>query len=227
MVKIRNVSFLLLLTVIAVSNPSFAATDPACPFGATLPSSDVLIGYIGKARRTNQGGGWVQLGSFRVLGILRNGRLVASDGAAISEGMNYWNVLQPPASPTSLKQVSSFLDLLGTDHCVFHAQPEEDLPLWTILSDRPLPGVFHHPSPPETAYFAEHHNSCVDQGDYPASRKPPCSRPKLLAVSELNQDGEKQYWATEPYRWDTGITVWKHTEKGLSSIRKVCSGCSD
>ncbi|MCZ6853343.1 MAG: hypothetical protein O7G86_05420 [Gammaproteobacteria bacterium] len=225
--KIRILLSLLLLTVVTVSKPSLAATDPACPFGSTLPPTDILIGYIGNIRRTNQGGGWVELGSFRVLGIVRDGRLVASDGAAISEGMNYWNVLEPSAAPTSLQQVSSFLDLSGINHCVFHAEPKQNLPLWTLLSDRPLPGVFHHPNPSETTYFAEQHDVCVDQGDPEPREKPPCSRPKLLAVSELNQEGEKQYWATEPYRWDTGITVWKRTENGLSSIIKVCSGCSD
>ncbi len=214
---------LLFLAVVAIPNPLLAAADPACPFSAALPPSDVLIGYIGEIRQTNG----IRLGSFRVLGIVRNGMLVTTDGAAIRDGMNYWNVLAPSAVPTALRQVSSYLDRLGEDHCVFHAEPKADLALWTLLSDRSLPEIFHYPDASETAYFAEHHNICIDQGDYEPSKKPSCTRARLLAVSELNQDGEKEYWATEPYMWDTGITVWKRTETGLTPIKKVCSGCSD
>ena len=227
MCKLGNVLSLLFLTVIVNPNPSLAATDPACPLSATLPASDVLIGYIGNARRTDWGEGPVRLGSFRVFGIVRNGTLVTSDGASIREGMNYWNVLES-SRVTALKQVSSHLDRLGVDHCVFHAEPKENLPQWTLLADRPLPEVFDNPDLSETAYFAKHHDICIDVGDYdPSRKKPACRRPRLLAVSDLNEDGENEYWATEPYTWDTGITVWKRTETGLTPIQKVCSGCSD
>ena len=105
---------MLFLAIVATPNLSLAVTDPACPFSGVLPASDVLIGYIGNVRQTNG----VRLGSFRVLGVVRNGTLVTSDGAAIREGTNYWNVLAPSTTPTTLQQVSSFLDLLGEDHCV-------------------------------------------------------------------------------------------------------------
>ena len=214
---------LLFLAVVAGPNPSLATTDPACPFSTALPPSDLLIGYIGNVRRTNG----IRLGSFRILGVVRKGTLVDSDGSAITEGMNYWNVLAPSTAPATLRQVSSHLDRLGKDHCVFHAEPEGDLALWTLLSDRPLRGVFHEPDPSEIAYFARHHDICVDQGDYRPAEKPPCSRPRLLAVSELKRDGEQEYWATEPYTWDTGITVWRRTESGLARIKLACAGCSD
>ena len=46
----------------------------------------------------------------------------------------------------------------------------------------------------------------------------------VAAAGELNCAA--QYWATEPYKWDTGITVWQQTSSGLTSIFTVCTGCS-
>ncbi len=221
--KFRQVLSLLLLPILGQSGLSSAAIDPACPFSETLPASDLLIGTIGNVRHTNG----IRLGSFRVLVVIHNGALLTAEGAGIHDGMEFWNVVAPATGPVALRQVSSHLDRMGKDHCVFHAEPDRDLALWTLLADRPVPELFHQPSPSETAYFAVHRNICVDQGDYPPARKPPCSRPTLVAVSDLNQNGEKEYWATEPYTWDTGITVWKLTESGLARLKTACSGCSD
>ena len=197
--------------------------DPVCSFSDSLLPSDILIGYIGDIRPT----GTVRVGSFRPLGILRNNALAVSDGATIRNGMEFWQVLEATAPPTALKNVSAFFDRLRDSHCVFHADLEDDLPLWTLLASRPLPSrTFRRPDVSDDIYFAEHHNACIDQGDEP-SEEPPCSRPRLLAVSDLNHDGAAEYWATEPYLWDTGITVWQRTETGLSEILVVCTGCSD
>ncbi len=92
-----------------------------------------------------------------------SGTLRASKGAAIREGMALWQVLAPSTGPSTLRQMSSHLDLLGADHCVYHVEPAVDLAVWTLLSDRPLVGVFHYPDPSETAYFMQHHNVCIAQ----------------------------------------------------------------
>ena len=211
----------------AVVLASAVTVDPTCSFADPLPPSDVLIGYIGEVRRTTDDTGVVRVGAFRPLGILRIGTLVASDGASIQDGMKFWQVLSPSDPPTALRHVSSFLDRVGEDHCVFHGEPAQDFGLWTLLSSRPLPAFFSHPSASDRAYFAEHRDVCVDQGDYDPHEKPPCSRPQLLAVSDLDGDGAKEYWATEPYMWDTGISVWQRATTGVTSILSICTGCSD
>lgn len=220
---LRQPLSLLLMVLLGQSSLSSAATDPACPFSESLPPSDLLIGYIGNVRHTNG----TRIGSFRVLAILRNGTLTSSEGAEIREGLEVWDVVAPEKGPIALQRVSSHLDRLGRDRCVFHAEPDRDLALWTLLADREASEIFHQPSHSEAAYFAEHPGICVYQGDDEESRKSPCSRPRLLAVSDLKQNGEQEYWATEPYTWDTGITVWKRTESGLTPLKAVCSGCSD
>ena len=216
-----------LLIALAVPGAALATVESTCPVAAPLPPSDSLIGYIGEVRRTSSGRSMTRVGSFRALGVLRHGTLVASDGASIRDGMKFWQVLAPSASPTALQHVSSFLDRLGEDNCVFHGEPVQDFALWTLLSSRPLPTIFSRPNASDRSYFGEHRDVCVDQGDYEPTEKPACSRPLLLAVSDLNRDGAKEYWATEPYIWDTGITVWQHAETGLTAILAVCTGCSD
>jgi hypothetical protein len=216
-----------LVLLVTLAGPALAGADSACPPAGALHPDDVLLGYVGNVRRTGDGRTTTRVGSFRALGILRSGKLVASDGAAIHDGMKFWRVLDPSAPPTALNQVSSFLDRLGEDHCVYHGEPDQELASWTVLSSRSLAGVFHHPEESDQAYFAEHHDACVDQGDYEPSQKPPCSRPHLLAVSDIDGDGAKEFWSTEPYRWDTGITVWQRSEDGLARMFDVCSGCSD
>ncbi len=220
---------LAFITAIATWCP-LAGAEASCEFDSELPATDVLIGYIGNSRQTIQSGtpeGRIRVGRFRVLGIIRSGAIYRTDGAEMREGMKLWNIHKSESPTTNLVNVSSFLDLLGKDHCVFHAEPSEDLPLWTILSSQPLSGEFDLPSVPEKNYFAQHQDICVDQGDPYPSKKPPCSRPKLLAVSDLDHDGAKEYWATEPYTWDTGITIWEQSPSGLKSMYKICTGCSD
>jgi hypothetical protein len=198
-----------------------------CPPAGPLPASDVLLGYIGEVRTTTNDGGTTRVGPFRAFAILRNGQLIASDGASIRNDMKFWQIAKPSASAVVLRGTSSFLDRLGEDHCVFSAEPDPSLPSWTLLSSRPLGEMFSPPSEADSSYFGAHQDICVDQGDYEPSNKPPCTRPMLLAISDLDRDGAKEYWSTQPYLWDTGIAVWQRTEAGLNHIMEVCAGCSD
>ena len=53
------------------------------------------------------------------------------------------------------------------------------------------------------------------------------TRPELLAVSDIDDDGELEYWATRLFIYDTGITLWRRTADGRVELMTVCSGCSD
>jgi hypothetical protein len=46
-------------------------------------------------------------------------------------------------------------------------------------------------------------------------------------MSDLDQDGSREYWATEPYMWDMGITIWHQTHSGLKSLFSMAVGASD
>ncbi len=207
---------------------AMAGAGPECPFDRTPPKSDVLIAYVGEARETTQGDLTAHIGPIRALALIRQGKLAATDGRFIREGMPLWRVLSPKSSPVTLRNVSSFLDHMGEDHCVYHAEMSPSkIPQWTLLASKPIGHVFRSPRPQDISFFRKHNSTCVDQGDYDPSEKPPCTRPRLLAVSDIDRDGDSEYWATEPYTWDTGITVWKQVGDSLVRLLDVCSGCSD
>jgi len=211
-----------------VGAAAVARIDPACPLDASLPASEVFIAYVGEVRETTQDGRTVRLGPIRPLALIRQGKLFATDGRIMGEGMRLWNVRSPEAPPLILRNVSSFLDRMGEDHCVYAAEVKiKEIPLWTLLASKSLKQIFRQPRSEDVSFFRMRNDSCVDQGDYELSKKPPCTRPQLLAVSDIDRDGVSEYWATQPYTWDTGITVWKPVGRDLIRLLEVCSGCSD
>ncbi len=219
MQEFKKTTALLLTCILTIPVSLAASSDNQCPFSSPLPDSSVLIGYIANPEETND------IGKYRSLGILRNGQLVDSDGASINEGMELWKLASPHSPPIKLKNVSSFLSIIGNNHCVYHAELSDDLPLWTLLSSQPLYDTFKQPSKMEIDYFTKYGDSCVYQGDPHPSEEISCSRARLIMVSDINKDGIKEFWATDPYTWDTGITIWQQSPEGIKRLYSVCRGC--
>ena len=198
---------------------------PECPTGTPLPHSDTLLAYVGQPRTTNR----LVVRPFRALALFRESELSATDGSFIHDGMKFWRMLTPESAPIELTKASSFMDHMGPDHCVAHAAflgatPQE----FTLLSSKPLLGIVREPTAADRAGFAKLNTSCVVVGPDPSLAVQPCTPSKLLAVSDIDANGFAEYWATHPYRWDIGITVWELTEEGgLVVLLSVCSGCSD
>ena len=207
------------------SSRRISETDPRCPPGTPLEPSDTLLGYVAPTRTTDD----LVVGPFRALALLRGSELSATDGAFIRDDMKFWPVVPADPIPVELTNVSSFMDVVGPDRCVFHAEFRGTAPpLWTLLSSKLLVDIIQEPTATERADFASLNTKCVAQGDYDSGREPPCTRPELLAVSDLDANGQIEYWGTEPYVWDTGITVWERDQElGLIVLLSVCSGCSD
>ena len=200
-------------------------TAPRCPTGTPLPLSDTFLAYVGQPRITSK----VVVGPFRALAVLRESELSSTNGSFIHDGMKFWRMLAPESAPIELTKASSFMERVGPNHCVFHSKLRGGAPQeWTLLSSKPLLGVLRKPTAADTAEFAKLNTLCVVQGDPSFEVQPPCTPSKLLAVSDLDANDRAEYWATHPYKWDTGITVWELTEEaGLVVLLSVCSGCSD
>ena len=62
--------------------------------------------------------------------------------------------------------------------------------------------------------------------DYPTGEGPPCSRPTLFAISDLDSDGLDEFWFTVPYMWDTGFQVAELTPDH-SDLVMIASACLD
>ncbi len=203
-----------------------------CPFASSSAEKGVLIAWVTDVRKTTQSDEGVkykttQVERFRPLAILNGSSIKETLGATIHKGQSFWPVLSLGSKPLKVVAVSSFLDRMGEDHCVYSGTLEKkDLPNWTLLSSAPLPGVFRKPTQKDRDEFYRLNRTCVKQGDYPPGRKPSCVRPVLLAISDINKNGKPEYWVTEPYIWDTGLTVWENTGT-LNKLLQVCVGCSD
>jgi len=204
-----------------------------CAFDSASKDDGVLIAWTTSVRKTTffKRGSRKQtsvVGSFRPIAVISGSSLNETQGATIHQGQTFWPLLLPAAKPLNLQSVSSVLDHMGNDHCVYSGTLEKSaLPRWTLLSSKPLSDMFRAPTKEEREIFYRLNTTCVQQGDPPAGQVPPCVRPTILAVSEINKNGKIEFWATEPYSWDTGITVWENNNGTLVQLLKVCVGCSD
>lgn len=206
---------------------------PDCSLRSPSKGRGVLIAWVTTVRKTTQLGQGTQshttvVEPVRPLAVLQDAALEPALRPEIYKGQRFWRVLAPTARPARLRSAGAFLDRMNEDHCVYFGTFEKaSPPLWTLLSSEPLPGVFRAPTENETLRFSQLNNSCVEQGDYPEDRMPACVRPRLLAITDINKNGRPEYWATEPYRWDTGLTVWEEENGKLIPLLELCVGCSD
>jgi hypothetical protein len=207
-----------------ISSAARALFALAAAYAFAGPRETEQIGYVAPVRATHG----IVMGPFRALGLLRGGTLSESDGASIRNEMRFWPVPRRDATPFELTTVSSFMNVIGHNHCVFHAGFRGGTPpLWTLLSSRRIDDI-REPTAEEEAEFSRLNTDCVVQGDDNGGRELPCTRPELLAVSDLNRNRQTEYWATHPYSYDTGITVWERDPTaGLVVLLSVCNGCSD
>lgn len=214
--------------------PSPPIVETNCSFTSKHKEEGVLIAWIADIRVTTQFGNGMkkeettQVEPFRPLAILNGSSIKETLGAAIYKGQSFWPILSPNSKPIKLQTVDSFFDHMNDGSCVYFGTLDKaDLPLWTLLSSAPLPGVFRTPAQKDRDEFYRLNTTCVRQGDFPAGHEPPCVRPILLAISDINKNGKLEYWATEPYMWDTGLTVWENNGGTLTKLLEVCVGCSD
>jgi hypothetical protein len=231
-------SMIFLISLIGLIGPThlcwgIESRQPSnCPFVRNSKESGVLIAWVTHVRETTQlrqdTSQTTIIDPFRPIALLKGISLKKTLGATIYKGQSFWNVLSPASKPVKLNSVGSFLDHMNKDHCVYFGSfGKVSPPRWTLLSSKPLPSVFRAPTAKDTKVFYRLNTSCVHQGDYPEGQEPPCVRPKLLAVTDFNKNGKPEYWATEPYLWDTGLTVWENNNGVLVPLIQVCVGCSD
>ena len=119
-----------------------------------------------------------------------------------------------------------FFETTGPDHCYWSASALRSDRLPAILSSGSI-ASFRDPGPDDVATLRRLRPSCVLQGDYPPAEQPPCSRPTLFAVSDLDSDGLDEFWFTVPTMWDTGFQVaeLKPDQSDLVMIASACLAC--
>jgi hypothetical protein len=102
---------------------------------------------------------------------------------------------------------SAYLTRMGPDRCIWFAEVKEGkLEGISIFASQRV-DIDIILDKKRVELFQSIKTECIDQGDYPPNKKPPCTRPKLLATSDLDNDGFIEYWYTDPYTWNTGFAV--------------------
>ena len=221
----------LLATLVALIVPCISlAADPAprCPFSGVTDDS-ILVGWTTNLRGTSDGnGGRITVGAFRPLVTLKDGKILESEGASIKPGQRFWYAVDTGRGPVKPSTTSSFYDNLGPDHCVYHATVDPLPPVWTLLTSKPLKGVFRPPTAAERKMWSAIKPECRQFADYDEKNPPPCRTSEILAVSDINHNGEAEFWATAHYAWDTGLTIWEDRGELLPvPLLTLCVGCSD
>ncbi len=209
-----------------------ARAEDECQLLPKVNEKQIIVGWLANARTTTQ---WsastnesmtTTLGDFRIVAAIEGGIIKGNIGSSIKNGQSFWSV-SDDAQPVQIEQVSSFLDRMNREHCVYSASiSAKNIPKFSLFTSKKFTKL-REPTKSEKASFYKFNSTCIDQGDYDNDMKPPCTKPSLLAVSDINNNDSIEYWASEPYMWDDGLTVWEKSGDSLVPIIQVCVGCSD
>jgi len=140
------------------------------------------------------------------------------------DNMEFKLPLSPDESPVILQEASSYVERKGPDHCIYYGVPKNVvLSQWTLLATSKIDSL-RIPSKKEISRFYQLNTTCIQQGDHEIP--PPCTKPKLLAVSDINQNNKSEFWYTDPITWDTGLTIGEENQSNtLTHIVSACPGC--
>lgn len=211
-----------------ISLSLYADDGERCPF---IEDDSIIIGWITNPRTTGHSveksnAVSTVAGNFRPVAQIAGSKLSETSGAAIKNNQTFWPVFDI-TRPVKLTNVKSFWDRLGKDHCVYHGTIKDNgLKKFTLLSGRPIK-VFRRPTADESALFDKLDTSCERGARSGKNYSPPCKKGLLIAVSDIDKNGSPEYWATEPYTWDTGLTVYEIKNNTMIPVLRVCAGCSD
>jgi hypothetical protein len=179
---------------------------PDCSFDVISKDEGILIAWITNIRKFSPFGAEIEpqtitVGPFRPIALINGTVLSETLGATIQKGQLFWDILSPVSSPRELESVDSFFDYL-VGSCSYHGTfGKDNSPEWTLLSSTPLSGMFQKPTSDDTTEFYHHIKACEVQGvDWLEGQEPPCTRPTVLAITDINKNGKPEYWATEPYK---------------------------
>jgi hypothetical protein len=214
------------LTFVLLAGPAPAAEavlHERCPLEPGEAAGEVLVAWMGARHKAGRD----TVESFRPVAVIQGPSIRESYGSTIAKGRKFWLALAPDSPPATLASAGSIYYRTGRDRCVYQGTLEQPDPApWTLLTSKPLPGVFRPPTDQEKREFRMRMPRCQVQGDYPEGQEPPCVMAEIIAVTDIDEDGQPEYWAREPYMWDTGLSVLE--DRGtLVPLLRLCPGCSD
>jgi len=136
------------------------------------------------------------------------------------------SLIEIPTDRSRKIQFESYFTEMGAGECVAFGKLSQKVAKPTLFSSAAAL-INSDVQPAIQKRFYELNTDCVNQGDWPPGKEPPCSKPQLIATSDLNGNGRLEYWYTDPYSWETGFAVSEVDSSGkkLTHIVKKCPGC--
>ena len=228
----KNHMKLLILIIAFIICAPLVFAENECAMRPARSENQILVGWVTNERTTTQfsvsekESKTTSLGEFRIVAAIKNNKIIETIGSSIKKGQQFWSAINPNES-VILTSVDSFLDRMNYDHCVYFASINSNkYPRWSLFTSKP-DKRFKIPGKEESKLFYRLNTTCVHQGDYPRGKEPSCTKPTLLAITDIDKDNKPEFWATEPYTWDDGLSIWEYNDNSLNKIFEVCIGCSD
>ena len=210
-----NFRWAILIFALSLSEARGAGAQD-CGVSGTLPDESIFVGYSREGESV-----------LRSAALLQGGVLKQYDGRNLTLGLMVYEAMVDSPAATLIETVTPYLERVGPDHCEFPAQLAVPTSKeWRIWSTKPLKSL-RQPTASQRAAFRSLRPDCVHQGDAPPGEVL-CTYLELLAVSDVDADGDLEYWHSAPYRWDTGLTILERAgDARVEVVVAVCPGCVD
>lgn len=229
---------LLLLLAYWPGHACLAQTSEGCDTLTRATSDETLVAWNSPGpvlTRWGTDGPWeTQFGQLRVVAVVKDGQVREPRNAVLEKGEVLWNVLNAQQE-LALSDIISFDYLLrpGISYCLFSAEIDTATvdPNALFTNDRNFrlrpptdaeQAVFDAVISPRS-YCANRAGAYVRDGETP----PPCKVPELLGLSDVDGNGNPEFWTTEVLRYSTGIAVWENDGRRYEKIFSACPLCGD
>lgn len=121
--------------------------------------------------------------------------------------------------------VHSGFTAMANDRCISSAKTTSDKKFkqFTLFTSKKI--ALRKPTPEEINFFYTANKRCVIMGDYLEPKK--CTKPEILFMSDLDNNGLFEYWIKYPYMWEFGLSIHEQSKdkKGLKVIVDTCYNC--
>jgi len=228
------------LAVCCMSEPGLAQSAPDCASLTQSTNKSTLIVWNAARPRTESRGteGDVRtvLGPLRAIAIIEDGEIREPRNEVLTEGETLWSVVNA-GQEVLLTKIHPWDYLLrpGISYCLFSAEAETSAvePHALFTNDREF--RLRPPTDSEQAEFDEHIypiTYCANRGgmflrDVAPEDWPPCDAPKLIGLSDIDEDSKPEFWATDILKFATEIAVWEYYPTGYAREFRACPGCAD
>jgi len=163
-------------------------------------------------------------GYLEALAVFDGKDYIPADGREFKHINEMYNMYDNKWYPVTF---DAYLTPLGPDRCIWCAKLKgSEFKAVSIFATRPVKIDMSFDRKNQDLFYSIR-SECVNQGDPTPEMRRPCTKPQLVATSDLNSNGRLEFWFTYPLTWDTGFAINELSESGtgLLDISVKCFDC--